>query len=117
MIVLAAALLLVPVAEEKRGPPTWTVEAEGSTQTMIGFVAFGKDDDLKRLGDAAKNLGLKTARIAKEKTPEKLPELMVVFDEGITKQAALAIFNAASRGEYGALKVGSMLMPAKAVAP
>ena len=117
MIVLAAALLLAPVAEERRGPPTWTVEAEGSTQTMVGFVAFGNDENLKRLGDAAKKLGLKIARIAKEETPEKLPELMVVFDAGITKQDALALFNSASRGEYGALKVGSMLMPAEAVAP
>jgi hypothetical protein len=117
MILLAAALLLAPVAAEQRSPPTWTVESDGSANIMAGFVAFGADADLKRLANAAEKLKLQTAHINKDETPEGLPELMVVFDASISREVALALFNAASRGEYGSLKIGSMLMPVEAAKP
>ena len=77
---------------------------------LMGFVAFGVDEDLARLDKAAAVQQLKTARVP---NADGQLESMVFFTPGMPRTAAMQLFHDATGGKYGKLRVEAMIVSVK----
>ena len=74
---------------------------------MLGFVAFGSEQDLARLDAAATAAGLRNGRVD---NADGTLETMVAYVPGTDRDAALRVFREARDGRFGRIRVEAMVV-------